>query len=214
MPFDFSVSDYSSQFEVAEIFAFSPYQDTNGDGEVSADDDDMLIVRPLTSGTALGNTPYLVRAKSSGEVTITANDGVLYAAASGIVRTATTKNIYAVTGTYKETTATADNGYYYLNGNAVTNVTSGSYTISPFRWYLNVTERTGGYASSGSSASAKPSYCIAVIGEDIEEATAISLIKALQAEAGSVYTIGGTRFNTKNLPAGIYIRNNKKIIVK
>lgn len=45
-------------------------------------------------------------------------------------------------------------------------------------------------------------------------ATAISNITVAEEENAPVYTISGVRVNGKNLPAGLYIKNGKKFIVK
>lgn len=216
LPFSFNVSDYSSAFEIAEIFAFCPYQDTNGDGTIDASDDDMLIVSLKSSGQTVANTPYLLRPKTSGSQVITSADGILYAAANGSVRTATTKAVYSFTGINKETAANASNGFYYLSAGTLSNVSSGSVAIKPYRWYATVTQRTDNYGSSTSQAAAKPSFCIAVIGEDLDEATAIQIVRNQQGTpaAGSIYNLVGNRMDAaKSLPRGIYIQNNKKVAV-
>ena len=216
LPFSFNVADYATSFDVAEIFAFCPYLDTNNDGVIDADDDDILLVNIKSSGKTLPNIPYLLRPKSSDTYTISSNDGKLYAAANGSVRTATTKTIYTFVGVNKETAATAANGLYYLSNGALTSVTSGSYAIKPFHWYATVTQRTDNYGIT-TQAQAKPSYRIAVIGEDIEEATALQVIRS---QAGShstsyLYDLTGRRINiTKALSPGIYIQDKRKITVK
>ncbi len=207
VPFAIDIEDYAEVFDIAEINAFSPYRDTNGDGMVNDADDDMLIVTKIKSGTTTPNMPYLIRAKAAGNVTIVPVDNKLYATTSGQKVCQTSKGTYTFTGLNSSVTANASNNYYYMSSGTISHRTSGETVIKPNRWYMTV--------SSG-SASAKPSFSIVVLDEE-SEATAIMRTNCDNASrTEAIYNINGTPVNKniKQLPAGIYIQNNKKHIRK
>ena len=206
VPFSINVADYTSSFDIAEIYAFCPYNSSST--EVSDDDDDILIVSKLSSGTTSPNVPYLIRPKSATTYTITSADGKLYAAASGTVKTATTKTLYTVTGNYSSVSATTSNGYCYMSGGQIVAPTS-TVTISPFRWYMTSTDRSNGYSSSSSAKAVS----IMVLGEDIDGTTAINAIRSSKIDASDTYTMQGIKVDG-SLKRGIYIKDGKKVVVK
>ena len=214
VPFAIDVAEYTDQFDIAEIFAFCPVYDTDEDGEVTADDDDYLIVFKMTSGTTVPNKPYLIRAKASGDVEIAAADNKAYAApaTNGSVNCATTKTKYTIYGTYSPVTANADNNYWYMNtSGSVAHKTSGSTTVKSNRWYMTTESLDSNY---GSSLSAKE-IGICVLGEDVSTGIVNVNENGNKNDNGNaIYTLGGVKVKGGNLPAGIYIRGGKTIIVK
>ena len=211
VPFSISVADYTSSFDIAEIVAFCPYTDTDGDGSVTAADDDVLILTKKTSGTTKPNVPYLIRPKSATSYTIKASDGILYAASNGTVDCYTTKAIYTFTGVYSPVYATTSNGYYYMSSGSLT---TGSATINANSWYMTATS-SDAYGSSSSSA--KSNIRFIVMGEDMDATTAIHTVQAAAKEKSNtdIYTISGMKVsNSSSLPAGIYVKGGKKFIVK
>ncbi len=204
VPFAINVSDYSNVFDIAEISTFSPYYDTNNDGVIDENDDDMLVVTKISSGTTEPNIPYLIRAKAAGTIVITPVNNKTYAATSGKKVCETSSATYTFTGLNGSINATESNNYYYMSEGTLSHRTSGSTTILANRWYMTV----------NNSTSAKASFGIAVIGE--EDQTAVAKIKANDSNASdAIHSVSGVRMNgNKSLPAGIYIQNNKKYIVK
>lgn len=210
VPFSINIANYTSSFDIAEIVAFCPYSDTDGDGSVTAADDDVLVLTKKTSGTTSPNVPYLIRPKSATTYTIKASDGKLYAAKNGSVDCYTTKAVYTITGVYSPVYATTSNGYYFMSSGSMT---TGSATINANSWYMSVTSSD----AYGSSSSAKASIPFIVIGEDLDQTTAIQAVQTIakDRQSNDVYTVSGVKVsNTSNLPAGIYIKCGKKFIVK
>ena len=222
VPFAIDVAEYTDQFDIAEIFAFCPVYDTDEDGEVTADDDDYLIVFKMTSGTTVPNKPYLIRAKASGDVEIAAADNKAYAApaTNGSVNCATTKTKYTIYGTYSPVTANADNNYWYMStSGSVAHKTSGSTTVKSNRWYM-ATEGINDNYGNGSSNNAK-AIEICVLGEDVQTGIVNVNENDNDNENGNgndndnaIYTLGGVKVNGGNLPAGIYLKGGKAIVVK
>ena len=207
VPFAIDIDDYADAFDIAEINAFRPYRDTNGDGVVNDDDDDMLIVTKVTTGTTLPNTPYLIRAKADGDVTIVPVDNKLYAAANGQKVCQTINGTYTFTGLNSSVIATPANNYYYMSDGTISHRTTGETTIKPNRWYMTV--------SGATSTNAKPSFSIIVEGEE-DQSTAVTVNEARKADTPSAtYSVGGLHTSdTQAVPKGIYIQNRKKYIRK
>ena len=207
VPFAIDIDDYADAFDIAEINAFRPYRDTNGDGVVNDDDDDMLIVTKVTTGTTLPNTPYLIRAKADGDVTIVPVDNKLYAAANGQKVCQTNNGTYTFTGLNTSVIATPANNYYYMSNGTISHRTTGETTIKPNRWHMTV--------SGATSTNAKPSFSIIVEGEEYQP-TAVTVNEARKADAPSAtYSVGGLHLSdTQAAPKGIYIQDRKKYIRK
>ena len=207
VPFAIDIDDYADAFDIAEINAFRPYRDTNGDGVVNDDDDDMLIVTKVTTGTTLPNTPYLIRAKADGDVTIVPVDNKLYAAANGQKVCQTNNGTYTFTGLNSSVIATPANNYYYMSNGTISHRTTGETTIKPNRWYMTV--------SGATSTNAKPSFSIIVEGEEYQP-TAVTVNEARKVNTPSAtYSVGGLHLSdTQAAPKGIYIQDRKKYIRK
>ena len=206
LPFSFEVSDYTSQFDLAEIYNFCPVSDTNNDGQVTEDDDVTLVLRRKTSGQTVANVPYLIRANSAGTLTITADNATLRAAEAGYVSFSTSKATYTVTGVNTAVAATPENGYYYMATNGKLSYrTTGSATIKANRWYLTIA------GDNFQSAGAKPtSIGTFIIDEDV--VTGVNNVKAGRGNSDEIYNLNGVRV-TRALKPGVYVRNNKKIII-
>ena len=207
VPFAIDIDDYTDAFDIAEINAFRPYRDTNGDGVVNDDDDDMLIVTKVTTGTTLPNTPYLIRAKADGDVTIVPVDNKLYAAANGQKVCQTNNGTYTFTGLNSSVIATPANNYYYMSNGTISHRTTGETTVKPNRWYMTV--------SGATSTNAKPSFSIIVEGEEYQP-TAVTVNEARKVNTPSAtYSVGGLHLSdTQAAPKGIYIQDRKKYIRK
>lgn len=213
VPFSINVEDYKDLFDVAEIFAFCPYEDTNKDGEVTAEDQDKLILNKKKTGMTKPGKPYLIRPKVADTYTIYAADGKIYPANASSVQCATTKNTYTITGLYKTVYANAQNGYYYIvsDGTLSHRTDDSSTTIKANRWYMTVNAQD---AYGVDSSAAKASYGIVVIGEDLDEATAVRLVKGDSQKNNSIYTLQGVKVTGTKLAPGAYIKNGRKFIIK
>jgi hypothetical protein len=209
VPFAVNVADYASDFDIAEIFAVCPVEDTNHDGEVTAEDDIYLIVYKKTSGSTVPNRPYLIRAKSSGSKELVAVDGKVYAATNGSVTCSTTAKRYTFTGTYSPVYANTNNDYWYLGGSGLSHRTSaGNTTIKSNRWYMSMTDNE----TYSSSANSQNSINILVIGEDIDAPTAINAVRQTDNNgADTMYNLNGQQVNS-SAAKGIYIKNGVKVI--
>lgn len=209
VPFAINIADYTGQFDIAEIFALCPIYDTNGDGEVTAEDDAYLILMKKTSGMTFPNKPYLIRVKSSGVHEIDAVDGKTYASSNGMICCSTTAKSYMFTGTYSTVAANADNSYWYMSGGSLNKKTSGTANILPNRWYMAISDIEDNYAIGSQTQS---SLYIAVVGENAEDATAVNTImQDNRLQGNTIYNLAGQRVGKTNKP-GVYVVNGKKVV--
>lgn len=199
VPFSMSFSDWDALgLEVARINGFYEYDDDeNGTIDRSA-----LEVLKVKSGELRPNHPYLVRAKTTGERTITLNDAMLYATESNSIDCSTIETKYTFTGIYERMTAEELGAMeaYVMGGGSLGQSTT---ALNPFRWYM-VRESRGGQLMSASKR-----IQIIVWGED--DPSGILDIDAEDVDA-PIYNVAGQRVS--NSARGIVIKNGKKYVVK
>lgn len=205
IPFSMSYDDWKDDFEVAFINSVRQY-DNDEDGVV---DETIMDVMKIKSGSLIPNTPYLIKAKSTGEKTITVNNATLYQAEENSIECSTMLAKYTFTGTYSTIPAStmSANNYYAMGGGSLI-MTDGTSDLKPFRWYLNIESRSPMYSVS----SAAKTITINVVGE--EEATGISQMSSDREHSYAIYDLNGRKMSQKNLKSGLYIKNGKKIIIK
>ena len=204
IPFSMSYEDWKNDFDIAYINGIRQY-DMNDDGAI---DETIMDVIKIKHGSLIPNTPYLIRAKTTGEKTITVNNATLYKAEENSIDCRTTIAEYTFTGTYSTipaSTLIANN--YYAMGDGSLVITDGTSDLKPFRWYMKIDARSPMY---NVSLDAK-TITINVIGD--EETTGVSQLQITNDEL-PVYDLNGRKVNENNLKPGIYVKNGKKVVVK
>ncbi len=209
VPFAVDVTAYADQCDIAEIFAMCPVMDTNNDGEITADDEDYLVLFKKTTGNTIPNKPYMIRPKNVGDLSMSAVDNKVYAAANGSVVCSTSAKNYTFIGTYTTLEANATNGYWYMGGGKISHMTSGSTHVNPYRWYMVSTNRD----EYSTVSQTQNSINVILIDEDIDYPTAIEAVKQSKGQQTSdaIYNIAGQRVNSVT-KSGLYIKNRKVII--
>ena len=213
VPFSINVENYTSDFEIFEILNVTPMFDTNNNGVLDDGDKLYMVVSQVTLGNTLPNMPYFIRPKTATSYTISAVDGKLYAAAENSITCASTKRAYKIKGNNTPVALTANDGKYYIGTSGFSHVTSGSSTLPANRWYMTIEERDNGYGT-GSAQSDIQSIEIAVVGEDIDEATAVNLMESTKKgmTADYIYKLNGVKTKETDIPTGAYIKNGKTTI--
>lgn len=220
LPIDVDVQDYP-ELKFAEIYAISPLEDTNGDGKVTLEDDPMMILCPLNvvGDMLYANTPYLYHGQASTQsIYLNAANHTLYGAIHEPYDLATAHNTYLLNGLYTNTTVKAD------DDNFVVDPEHGELTycehpaaMKSFSWYMHVTGKNYAGTEALEAMKAKPMK-IVTMGEDIDQETAIRIVKEQQGalmQSQYIYSLDGKRIPAgANLPAGIYIKQGKRIVVK
>lgn len=220
LPIDVDVTEYP-ELKFAEIYAISPLEDTDGDGKVTLEDDPMMILCPLNTADDMlyANTPYLYRGQASTQsIYLNAANHTLYGAIHEPYDLATAHNTYLLNGLYTNTTVKAD------DDNFVVDPEHGELTycehpiaMKSFSWYMHVTDKNYAGTEALEAMKAKPMK-IVTMGEDIDQETAIRIVKEQQGalmQSQYIYSLDGKRIPAgANLPAGIYIKQGKRIVVK
>lgn len=211
----FAVEAGSDDYSLAEIYAVGVLNDTNGDGELDATDDPVLIVNKLKPGEQTApNLPYLIRPRSAGQMVLTSADGVLAPAEDGYVVCGTTREQYTFRGVY-DTHVLAPRTEYFMSTTGGLQYSENGANLKSNRWYMTRNVRTtGGYPAAPAPAEIK----VFVIGEDMDMETAIEMVREhgfTPMGTGETYTLGGQRVNDgEKLPAGVYIKDGRKHLVK
>ena len=205
IPFSMSYDDWKDDFDVACINGIRQL-DKNDDGII---DETIMDVIKIKSGATAPNTPYLIKAKSNGEKTLSVSNTALYPAEEKSVDCRTTITEYTFTGTYKNipsATMIANNYYSMGGGNLI--MSDGSNDLKPYRWYMKVESRNPSYNASN----AAKTITINVLDEE-SETTGVEELQMANDES-PVYDLNGRKVNENNLKPGIYVKNGKKFIVK
>lgn len=200
VPFSMSYSDWSNDFEVAELNNVHEYDD-NEDGVYDRTELEVLLVK---SGSLEPNTPYLIRAKSTGDKSLVLADAYIYPTLQNSISCSSVKVLYKFTGTYDAISNTNLSDCYVMSGGALHPVASGT-RLGAFRWYLQPQKR--GFSSAYSTRRIN----IRVLGEE-EDASAIAVIGAEDEAGKPAFNLAGQRVNAH--AKGIIIRNGKKVFVK
>jgi hypothetical protein len=205
LPFSLKYEDLKDDFELAYINTVRQY-DRDKDGVI--DETAMEIVK-MKSGSTAPNRPYLIRAKSKGEKTITVKDATVSASENKGVDCSTTIAKFTITGTYKPIPSETmiANNYYAMGGGKLIH-SDGSNGLKPYRWYMKVEARD--YSKYKVSNAAK-AITIKVL--DDEKTTGIDELRTASSNS-SVYDINGRKVNENSLKPGMYIKNGRKFVVK
>lgn len=205
IPFSMSYDDWKNDFDVAYINGIRQL-DMDDDGAI---DETIMDVIKIKNGSLIPNTPYLIRAKETGEKTLSVSGPTLQKAEENSIDCRTTIAEYTFTGTYNMIPASTliANNYYAMGGGSLV-ITDGTSDLMPYRWYMKIEARNPMY---NRSLDAK-TITINVLGED----DVTTGIKELQItnDKSPIYDLDGRKVNESALKPGIYIKNGKKVVIK
>ena len=205
LPFSLKYEDWKDDFEMAYINGIIQ-RDNDDDGVI---DETVMEIIKLKSGSTKPNVPYLIRAKTTGEKTITVKDVTVSASENKSIDCSTTIAKFTITGTYNEIPSETmiANDYYGMGGGKLIK-SDGSNGLKPFRWYMKVESRDYSKYSVNNAAKA---ITIKVLDE--EETTGIADIQHPSPNT-QIFDINGRKVNENSLKPGIYVKNGKKFVVK
>lgn len=143
VPFAINYNEWSEDYEIARVYNYIEYDDDQ-DG---INDRTILVFQKKNAGSTEPNTPYLIRAKVAGEKSLTVEDRTLQPAKINSVDCGSVDYDYTFTGTYTPITDIFTRGYYTLCDGAMRLADSATGTLSPQRWYMEVTPRRGAHAT-------------------------------------------------------------------
>lgn len=213
LPVSLDCAELAEDYDIAYINNVHQFDD-NEDGVI---DRTQLEAIRMKSGSTIANTPYLIKAKATGEHEISLYAVNVSAAEEPTFNVMSWYNEYVFHTTYAGVRGAdmVSNGYYAMSEGSLVQATNTEFALSPNRWYLEIKSRTGGGALA-----APKSIDIVVDGEDDNPTTGI-----FEVETGNnvdnradnrVYDLNGRMVKNGNslkaLPKGIYIVNGKKYV--
>ena len=181
IPFRMSYDDWKDKFDVAKLLNVHSY-DNDGDGEVETLD--IEIVR-IKEGTLKENHPYLIKAKNTGDQTITINNATIYPAESNSIQCASTENTCDFRGAYVKTSVPYEGGHVLKSG--AFKKSGPTATINPYRYYMQIT------AKDGQLVKITNAKIIEVDEFGFEETTAINSVESDQDNVTAVYNANGIK---------------------
>lgn len=151
---------------------------------------DFISIEELADGDKVtANTPFFIKARATGDVSIVVSDATLMPAESKSITVGGMK----LTGIYSAMTITPDTYSVLHEGSIVKTSNAAGYTLPAMRWYVE----TG--------ASEVKVY---LLGD--ENPDAISLTPAHPEGEGAIYNVAGQRLS--KMQKGINIVNSKKVL--
>ena len=210
LPFSLKYEDWKDDFEVARINGIRQYDDYNI-GSINRTE--LEVVKMTNDDSVIyPNTPYLIRAKTPGEKTLSIENTTLYESKANSIECSTTTEQFTFIGLYKKPSllsigqlAIGEN-YVMYEGN-LSKLTTQS-NIGPYRWYMKRENRNSVYGINNNNTAKEIS--IRVVGE---ETTGIANIQHTSPNT-QTYDLNGRRVNENNLKPGMYVKNGRKFVVK
>ncbi len=208
LPFSLKYEDWEDDFEVACINGIHQYDDDD-DGDTDRTILEFVKMRNDDS-VIYPSTPYLIKAKTSGEKTLFVENTTVYEAEEKSIECSTTTEKFIFTGLYKKLSfmqLLKDNYYGIDNGHLSIITVLGK--LGPYRWYMKRESRNTVYGIINNSANAKE-ISINVVGE---ETTGIANIQ-LPSTNTQTYDLNGRKVNENNLKPGMYVKNGRKVVIR
>lgn len=203
VPFDITATaELLEKFDIAKFWDTELYWN-NGTPETTIE-----LIKLNEGDQIAAFTPCLIRAKEAGLQDVTFRDVTLYNTnAPNSIDCSTVDQKFTFTGVLANTPLS---GNYAINGNGqLVHSTNSAAQVTPFKFYMAIENK------DGSTVQKAPAYRMHVIGE---ETTGISDVNAAAKHQpnGKVYNLQGVAVgnNMAGLPAGVYVQNGRKVIVK
>ena len=194
LPFAIDYDAIKADFDLAEIDGVVQ-NDENNDG---TPDITVLSIMGFKEQMTEPNTPYLIRAKNTGEQTLQFDDVTVYPTSIETIDCSSTSTKYEFTGSYNALNASdLANCYTVQSGELV----KGASSLAPCRWYMTATARKGNLNL--------PNRIRIMSVEDV--ITGVSSLGETE-EGAAIYNLSGQRLN--KMQKGINIKEGKKIFVK
>ena len=207
VPFEIPYDTIEDDFVVAYISDVHQFDDDNN-GTI---DRAQVEAVKMGGGVLKANYPYLIRAKEVGEKVITLPNTTLYATEENSIDCSSVFDTYTFKGSYSMRSSSElpkEEGYYVLTDGVWEGLPAGA-SLGVFRLYMKIDSR------DASAAIADRVVEMRVVGDD--ETTGVEdLEKTTKGQQSTVICdLYGRRItNVEKLKGGIYIINDKKVLVK
>ena len=209
VPFDYTIKESDTEkftFYKIDMIAHS------SDPSLEASDDIWVFVKRMSKDDVLrANMPYVYKPREAvTDYAFTTTTAVLKAKNAGLIaKTETMEDIYNFYATYGNTSATAQDPFYYVNINGELSY-GDAVTVGAFRWIIRVESKYG----------SEPAYAREMHFFDGEEEETTGIISnengklRIDNSSDAWYTIDGVKLDGKPHAKGVYIQNGRKVIIK
>lgn len=214
LPVDMNADQVKAAFgEEAKVARFNRledkwiYFDMQADNNLHIEKNVPYIIKPTKQPTAVNRT-YNVGGEKTKHInglvyTVT---GIVYTDQTAPLQHEDTKNTNGMThyGSYKNPTVVPADSYILHNSGDMVHTAVEHPSIKSYRTWLRETTPSGETLQMRVEQNDGPS-------------TGIKVIEETAKNANAVYNVNGMRMNssnTNNLPKGVYIINNKKVVIK
>ena len=207
LPFSLKYEDWKDDFEVARINGIRQYDDYNI-GSINRTE--LEVVKMTNDDSVIyPNTPYLIRARTPGEKTLSAEKTTVYESKANNIKCSTTTVQFTFIGTYNGMNFSGIGAHHncYVLDSYGRNIIEGKSFLLPYRWFMKMDERESVYGIKNNTAK---EISIRVVGE---ETTGIANIQHASPNT-QTYDLNGRKVNENNLKPGMYIKNGRKVIVR
>lgn len=210
MPFAVDCDSLRGDFDIAYLNDVHQFDDDN-DGVIDRTE---LEAIKMNEGVLRANYPYLIKAKTVGEKTVTIKDVTIEAAEECSFDCTSMTTRYVFTGTYSrvESEDMAAAGLYGLQNGVLAQARPEDGVVGAFRWYLGVEGRDGNPVDRPQRISLRIQEDTSGIGMEIlndpNRAECDIRIRDLQ---GRIVRKGTE--DASGLSRGVYIVNGKKVMV-
>lgn len=141
VPFSMEYADWAADFSIARI------NDVHQDWDYTTGvlKETKLEIAPLLEGSVVeANTPYLIKARTTGTKVLSPTNKTLYPSLEQEYGVSSWYTLFTFKGTYTAipSTTMVDKDYYAMGGGALIQG-DGSTGLSSFRWYMQVTDSNG-----------------------------------------------------------------------
>lgn len=210
VPFDLKCFQIAEDYEVATINNFHEYEQT--DGSIK-----LVLEVKVTQKTIPALTPCVIRKKKAPETrtveSLVFEDVQFEPSANKTYDCASVARYYQFTGMLQAKDGFNVNQDFLMNGGMLYKAEADA-QLSPQRWYLSATDRSGNSSVVEQLARVK-SISINVVGEDdttgIEDIYVTTDIEGVQSSRHGIYDLQGRKLS-KEPSSGVYIKDGKKYV--
>ena len=210
VPFDLKCFQIADDYEVATINNFHEYEQTDGNIK-------LVLEVKVTQKTIPALTPCVIRKKKAPETrtveSLVFEDVQFEPSANKTYDCASVARYYQFTGMLQAKDGFNVNQDFLMNGGMLYKAEADA-QLSPHRWYLSATDRSGNSSVVEQLARVK-SISINVVGEDdttgIEDIYVTTDIEGVQSSRHGIYDLQGRKLSQEPL-SGVYIKDGKKYV--
>ena len=210
VPFDIEMTaEVTEKCDIALPYMVATAGSSEGGTNESEGLDVMVLKKLKENDIARHGTPYFIRPKNAGEISLVQEETCLYSTLTATTLTcATTIDDYSLIGIYSAGKPTSGTWYAMGADGALHLGGTESQDIPALRWYMTKTSKN----STMASAEAKAIKIVTLDEDDVANAIAETELRKEFSSQSGIYSITGAHLS--KLQKGLNIVNGKKVFIK